>query len=148
MALKNARGAEQSSKMRKAQELGICPFCYEHLGEYHNAPIMEEGTFWVVTKNDYPYSGTSHHILFVTKEHIENPHELSAPAQLELFTLFAKITKSLGIRGGAFTMRFGEEELSGGTLPHLHLHLIVPKEVEGGCEEVVLFRIGSLPKKE
>jgi ATP adenylyltransferase len=122
----NTRVEDQRRKMELAAEKGHCTFCLEHLGTYHDAPIEREGEFWVVSKNDYPYSHARVHMLIIHKRHIEHDDELTDEEWTELRAMKRWISSEYKIPGGALFMRFGDENYSGGTLPHLHAHIVVP----------------------
>lgn len=122
----NTRHEDQRKKMEEAQRLGHCTFCYEYLPKYHDAPIEYEGEYWVATKNDYPYDHTKLHMLFIPKRHVEHDDELTDAEWLEFRKLKQWATEKYEVQGGAIFMRFGDENYSGGTLPHLHAHLVVP----------------------
>lgn len=49
--LANARLPEQCGAMERILARGHCPFCPENLALEHKAPILHEGTHWVLTKN-------------------------------------------------------------------------------------------------
>jgi diadenosine tetraphosphate (Ap4A) HIT family hydrolase len=122
----NTRSDSQRLKMQEAQRLGHCTFCLEHFSEYHDAPIDYSGEYWIVTANDYPYDSVKHHLLLVLKRHIENIEFLTDDEWCEFGRIVKKIKTELNLPGGAVFIRFGEEDYSGGTLPHLHAHIVVP----------------------
>lgn len=120
----HAHCVDQRAKMKKLLEAGHCPFCPEHLEKYHDNPIETWGP-WIVTKNDYPYKGTRLHYLFICRRHITRTEELS-PAEWEgLLFLISSFNQKHKVKGGAIVMRFGETDYTGGSVDHLHLHLIV-----------------------
>lgn len=122
----NTRNEDQRRKMEEAARLGECTFCYEHLPKYHDAPIEKDGEHWVVTRNDYPYDHSRLHMLFIPKRHVEHDDELSDAEWLELKALKKWVCDTYKVPGGGLFMRFGDENHSGGTLPHLHAHIVVP----------------------
>lgn len=130
----NARTEEQKKLMAQIEQDGVCPFCAEHFKKYHPQPILIETEHWFVTTNVSPYEGTKHHFLFVYKpSHIEDPKFMSPEATLDLFTLVSTVTTEHNIIGGSFFMRFGDTKYTGGSVAHLHAHLIVGgKQSEGG----------------
>ncbi len=120
---------------------GVCPFCPDQLKKYHKNPILEEGAYWVVTSNMYPYKGAKHHLLLIHKEHVSSIEDLSAKAWTELHTLINKEIKKLRIPGGTFFMRFGDTQYTGATVTHLHCH-IVSRDLDINPDEPLLARIG------
>jgi len=138
----NARVEVQRQKMEMAKELNECTFCLDRFEYYHDAPIIKEGGYWIVTDNDYPYDNTKHHTLFILKRHAENIEELTSLEWAELRKLIQEFKKEHLISGGAIFLRFGEEKYSGGTLPHIHAHLIVP-DIESGSYQPVPCYVGE-----
>ena len=96
----------------------------EHFLKYHTKPIIKEGRYWVLTENFEPYKGSKHHLLAVSKKHVQRFEELTPAAQSELFKLFGDEVKKRNIPGGALFMRFGDTDYTGGTVEHLHAQLV------------------------
>ncbi len=132
--LNHARNALQMQRMKEAQEKGICCFCREFFEEYHTAPISYENEHWLVTRNDFPYEGATEHFLLVAKRHVFTPQALS-PLEWKCLQ-DALNTVSRLVPGGAFLMRFGETSYTGGTMAHLHAHVIVGSSGEKGDEHL------------
>ena len=121
-----ARTEEQRALMAKIEADGVCPFCKEHFATYHPKPILRETEYWFVTENMSPYEGSSLHLIFVYKPaHISKPKDISPEAAQDLFRLTSEITEEQGIKGGSFFMRFGDPRWNGGSVEHLHAHLLV-----------------------
>lgn len=122
--LSNARNKKQKGRMEKINGEGICPFCPKNLPKYHKSPIIKKGKWWILTPNDFPYRGISLHFLAIYKKHIKNISEISFGANKELIKLFNEIVLENKIKGGSLFIRFGETDYTGGTVEHLHAHLI------------------------
>lgn len=127
----HAKTPAQIEKMKKITSEKICPFCYKYLEKYHDAPIEKKGKYWSVTKNDYPYTGSFLHYLFIHKQHIENISQITSPAFVELLQHLKWLTKKYNLPAGGFFMRFGDSDYTGATVSHLHAHLIVGGKKEG-----------------
>lgn len=125
MNIENAREPLQVSNMKRIAEDGVCPFCPEHLAKYHVPPIVNEGTYWLVTPNMYPYENTAHHFLFITKEHLTDSQKLSPEAWNELQTLSKWVIETYAISSGTLLMRSGNMNKTGATVLHLHAQFIV-----------------------
>lgn len=123
--LSNARLEEQLRVMEQIHADGVCPFCAENLHKYHKEPILNQGNFWVVTKNQWPYNEAKYHFLAISKDHTESLSDLSPEASAELITLFQEIIQKFEVRGGTLAIRFGAENYAS-SVHHLHAHLIVP----------------------
>lgn len=122
----NARTEEQKKLMEKIEQDGVCPFCAEHFKTYHPKPILWETEHWFITTNMSPYTNTKYHFLFVYKPaHITNLIDIPSEAQNDLFVQIHRLTDEYHIPGGAFFMRFGDHRYTGGSVEHLHAHLIM-----------------------
>lgn len=124
--MENVRGEEQRRVMQKILEKGHCPFCEENLLLYHNAPIHWKGGYWIVTENQWPYSGKGQHLMLILCRHAVSPTELRAEEWAELGEHVTRATQQFGFKGGAVAMRFGNMLLSGASIAHLHVQLIEP----------------------
>jgi ATP adenylyltransferase len=125
LLLSNARTPEQKELMEKIIADGVCPFCAEHFRKYHPKPILKETEHWFFTENMSPYKGTKHHFIFVYKpRHIREISEVPADALADLFALASSAAKENGFPGGAFFIRFGDHHYTGGSVEHLHAHLL------------------------
>jgi ATP adenylyltransferase len=134
--LRNARVDEQRAVMNKIVQDGVCPFCMEHLAKYHSKPALREGAHWILTENQWPYEHTKRHFLAITKVHLEHIKDLPAGAMEELGEHFSWAAKEFGIEGGGVVMRFGNSDLAGSTVAHLHAQLIEPDIHSPGYEPV------------
>ena len=146
--LDQARSDHQRSVMEQIQKDDVCPFCSENLSKYHKNPILKEGKYWLLTKNQWPYENVKHQLLAIHKTHIEHISELEPAAGSELIELFAWATKEFNIPGGAVAIRFGSNpELGnyGSSVLHLHAHLIEP-DLANPAGEKIKFKIGQ-PKE-
>lgn len=122
--LSNARNKKQKDRMKKINRDGVCPFCSKNILKYHKMPILKKGKWWILTPNDFPYRGSSLHFLAVYKKHIKNISEISSGASKELIDLFNKIIIENKMKGGSLFIRFGNTDYTGGTVEHLHAHLL------------------------
>jgi ATP adenylyltransferase len=139
----NARNRPEgtySQVLDKINKDGVCPFCPEHVTNYHPNPILKDGKHWLYTTNAYPYKGAVHHFLLIHKTHIENFQDISPAAWLELQELINLIHTEHSIKGGAFVCRFGETKYTGASVAHLHAQIIIGTGTQSG--EPVLMRVG------
>lgn len=143
--LDNARVTEQRQVMEQIIKDDNCPFCEAHLRKYHKEPILKEGKFWILTKNQWPYEHTKLHILAISKKHAEKLEELDPEAGRELFEFFQWTEKEYQVPGGGFAMRFGDTDYSAGTVNHLHAQFIEP-DLADSSYEPVRFKIGKSQK--
>ena len=122
--LSNARNKKQKSRMEKINRDGVCPFCPENILKYHKKPIIKNGRWWSLTENDFPYKGSSVHLLAIYKKHINNISEISSGAIKELMDLLNKFILENKIKGASLFVRLGDTDYTGGTVEHLHVHLL------------------------
>lgn len=120
-----ARGGYKKT-LEKIRRDGVCPFCPEHLIRYHRKPILNQGRWWTLTENGYPYRGARHHLLIIHRAHIENLADIAPAAWRELLRMTQSETKKRGMDGGTFYIRFGDTSATGASVAHLHANLISP----------------------
>lgn len=134
--LDNARLEEQKQVMQDIMTEGHCPFCTENLKKYHKMPILQEGEYWLVTENQWPYENTKHHFLLIYKEHAVDLAGLADEAGIELIKFVKWLEQTYQIKGGGFAMRFGDTDYSAGTVNHLHVQFIMPDIHKDGYKPV------------
>ncbi len=144
--LDNARYDDQRDVMKEIINQNHCPFCLENLRKYHKQPILQEGKYWVITPNQWPYDNTKIHLLAIYKQHATTLEELDPAAGAELISMFAEIVKKEKIKGGGIAMRFGDTEYSAGTVNHIHAQFLVP-DIEKEDFASVRFKIGEKKKR-
>ncbi len=140
---KSRPSTQYSEVIREIAQEGVCPFCSDNLRRYHKNPLVEK-EFWWVTDNMYPYSPTKHHRLIIYKQHISHGSEIGKEAWVELQKILQEEISQRGIAGGAFVMRFGDTHYTGGTVSHLHAHILQsdPESSEYDLKKGLLMRIG------
>ena len=142
--LKNARVREQYRVMKVAQKGGFCPFCFEHASKSQLEPIIKQGKYWHIRKNRWPYKNTQVHLILIYNTHVEKLSEISPDAAKEFFNLTKWIEEEYQIPGGAIGLRFGDIYLNGGTVLHLHAHIITANIINRDDPDYlpVRFRMG------
>ncbi len=120
-----ARGDEMRRRMEESAKAGDCDFCKAIAGvpSRHHNPIVMEGDHWVATLNDFPYPGTSHHVLIIAREHVNDLRELSAAALAEGMRFWVAVVDHFGLTGYCPFGRMGDRDLTAQTIPHLHFHI-------------------------
>ncbi len=101
----------------------VCPFCPEHLAEFHKKP-MTHRMFWIVTDNQFPYMPSRNHKLIIHTEHIDHVSKILPEAWTELYEIVQELVGENTIAGGTFLMRFGETKFTGASVTHLHANLV------------------------
>lgn len=132
----NSREEDQTEVMKEIVASEQCPFCAENLRKYHKEPILKEGQYWLVTKNQWPYKHTKQHLLIIYKEHGVCLNDLDPAAGAELFTFLKELETEYDVQGGGFSMRFGDTDYSAGTVNHLHVQFVEPDIMDEDFEPV------------
>ncbi len=140
--LGNARNQVQYDEMVELESRGICLFCPEGLVS-RDKKVIRDGGEWNLTYNDHPYPNTLHHLLLLPRRHVTDFTNLSARELGSLSQLidFAKVKFHFEAYGIA--IRNGEPSLTGGTIRHLHVHLVVGNP---SSEDPVRVKLSSKPK--
>lgn len=135
-----ARSDQQRRYMEALEGAGICVFCPDHFSDHHREPIEIRGVHWYVTKNDFPYRGTSAHYLIVPYSHISSFDELPDEAGAELWSMKRQLKETLDPPAIAVVERSGEMRYNGGSVAHLHIHFVA---LDHAPTETVRFRVSS-----
>ncbi len=144
--LDHARTDDQRAVMERIASEGICPFCPEHRRAGEILEPLWRGKHWVLVPNRWPYKFTKLHLMAIPNRHVSFPHELGLDEWTELFEVLAWAITAHGIKGGSIGMRFGDPAMTGATVAHLHLQLIVAdQDVTQPSYERVRFPMGPKP---
>jgi len=140
--INNARKGEYQKVIERIAKTGKCPFCKEHF-KYHKKPILKRKDDWFLTEASWPYKNTDCHLMILGEKHRENLFELKKKDFEAVFFLAGWAIKKYKIKGGGLVMRFGDTDLTGASVAHLHFHLISPqKDKKTGRARRVNFPIG------
>lgn len=121
----NTRTPEQRAVYEAIEAEGFDPFEEEHFKKNHPHPIIFENQNWFLTHNSFPYQGMSLHLLLVHKSFITSIDKISQPGWLDFYALIQFAVKKFNLTSGGFFMRFGDTVKTGGTVTHLHAHIMV-----------------------
>lgn len=135
-----ARSDEQRRYMEQLEAAGICIFCRQHVAEYHPEPVEHEGRHWYVTRNAYPYAGTTAHYLIVAQRHVESFAALPDEAGAELWAMKRWLHERLGPPATATVERSGDMRLTGSSVAHLHTHFVA---LAPAPTDTVRFRVSA-----
>lgn len=135
-----ARSEDQRRYMEGLERAGICIFCPEHVAEYQAEPVEHSGEHWFVTKNAFPYKGTVAHYLIVARRHVSSFDELPDEAGAELWAIKRRLKRQLEPLAIATVERSGDMRYNGGSVAHLHTHLVALDE---SPQETVRFRVSA-----
>lgn len=132
--------------MKDLEARGICMFCPEHIHNEARGSILLETKYWMIKTNDFPYNDTKIHVLIIPKKHVTTLTELSTQAKSAFLKLIDDYARSQNLDFYALGMRVGDMRYNGGSISHLHAHLIVGN-VNNINHESVRFKMSSRPKK-
>ena len=138
--LEAARGEAQRERMRRLEAQGVCVFCFEHVAATQPEPVEQVGEHWYVTRNHYPYEGAAAHHLIVARRHVVSFDELPDAAGAELWQIRRELKARLGARALATVERSGDMRLNGGSVAHLHVHVVA---LEASPTATVRFRVSA-----
>ncbi len=123
--LPNARSPEQRAEMVRLESEGVCIFCPQHYGREGGKVILHANDTWSVAANDYPYSGTKHHLLLLPHDHVTSMAELSPAARDGFWEILDRVRDDFGLDYFGLGSRNGDPRFTGATIMHLHVHIIV-----------------------
>jgi ATP adenylyltransferase len=135
-----ARSDEQRRYMEELEADGICIFCPEHVERYHPEPVEHSGRHWYVTRNAFPYAGTTAHYLIVPHLHVASFDELPDEAGAELWAMKRWLREKLAPAATATVERSGDMRLNGSSVAHLHTHFVA---LDRAPAETVKFRVSA-----
>ena len=132
----NHRNGEQLAEMRRLEEQGMCLFCPGGLAANSSNQVLHQTEWWTVMRNRYPYANTRLHLLLVPAAHVSDVADLPLEAKAEFWDVldWAKERHSLSFYG--LGVRCGEPAFTGGTIRHVHLHLLVGDVADPSHEPV------------
>jgi ATP adenylyltransferase len=137
--LGNSRGDAQSDYMRRLEADGVCIFCPAHLEADPEQEILHRTPHWTVTPNRFPYASTLRHLMLVPHEHVTDLLDLSEPAQRDFWSTLGWVRQRYGLSYYGLGARNGDMALTGGTIAHVHVHVIVG-DPDG---EIVRFKLSQ-----
>ncbi len=120
--IENARVPQQAADMHALQAANACLFCPEGLA-LKGKKVLHRGTYWYVTPNDYPYKGTTVHVIIVPVRHLTKIEDLNVEEFLELQKMIAWVNKEFEIKGAGLFCRYGDTTYNGATINHFHIHV-------------------------
>jgi len=119
----NARSAAQRAEMARLEAAGVCLFCP---GTADGQDIGVHFTdHWQVRPNVYPYDGARLHLLLVPDVHVTSLLDLPVQVQDDLWAALAWVESRYMLTSWTVAARNGACCDTGGTIEHLHLHVIV-----------------------
>lgn len=140
---KAARSEDQLKEMQRLAGQGICIFCPENIHQ-DSEKVELETDHWMLKKNRYPYKNTKYHLILIPKKHVKNISELSDAAQREFLPFAARCAQKYKLKSYAVAMRSGDMRYNGGSIEHIHAHLVVG-DTDDPNHQPVRFKLSSRP---
>ncbi len=137
-----ARSDKQRKQMENLEDRAVCAFCRENIATEQREPIEYETNHWIVKKNDYPYKDTSLHLLLIPKEHVLTISHLSTAARSDFLECVNYCETTWSLKSYALGMRSGDMTLNGGSVAHIHAHIVVG-DTKQEIHEPVRFKMSS-----
>lgn len=144
--LENHRTEEQLLRMRDLERRGVCLFCPDGLAEHSGLEPVWHGGGWTIAPNDFPYKGTTLHLLLIPSEHVTDMADLSDEARAGFFDALVFAREKYDLDGYGLGVRNGRCELTGGTIRHLHAHLLVG-DPDTAAESPIRMRFSSAVRR-
>jgi len=129
----NVRTAQQRAEMARLEAAGICLFCPEQLARHPRQRILLSTQHWTATPNEYPYAGTSQHLLLIPHQHASNLLELSDEVRADFWVALAAVAEANELRYYGLGVRNGDCRLTGATIEHVHAHVLVGSDDENAA---------------
>jgi ATP adenylyltransferase len=121
----NARTPEQLAEMRRLDAAGICLFCPAHLNSHPRQHVLFSTEHWTVTPNEFPYRGTSLHLLLVPHQHAADLLALRDEVRSDFWVALAEVAQRHRLRHYGIGVRNGDCRFTGATIRHVHAHVLV-----------------------
>jgi ATP adenylyltransferase len=142
--LENFRTAEQLAEMQRLEAAGVCLFCPAELERHAGAAAFLRTEHWTVMPNDFPYAGTSLHLMLIPRQHAGDLLDLGPEAQADFFAALGAARAHYGFGHYGLGVRNGDCRYTGATIAHLHAHVVVaPPEPDA----VVRMRFSAQPAR-
>jgi ATP adenylyltransferase len=142
--LANHRDPEQRDEMVRLDHADVCLFCAPAYASDDSHPILWQSASWSVTPNRYPYAGTTLHLLLIPAQHVVDVLDLPRRALGEIWDALAWIKEYYSLSFYGLALRSGDCRYTGGTIKHLHFHVIVG-DVENPEHAPVRLKLSSRP---
>ena len=139
--LGNARRGDQAERMRELEAAGVCVFCP---GAPDEPDVVLEDRDWIVRHNAYPYRGTRLHLLIVPRRHVTDLLDLTDAELAGFWTVGRTLRERYDLGFYGLGARCGDCRHTGGTIAHVHVHLVVG-DVDDPAHEPVRLKLSSRP---
>jgi ATP adenylyltransferase len=143
--LGNARHPDQFDTMRRLEAAGICIFCPAQVDDPGDPQLVLSAKHWVVRRNAYPYAGTRLHLLVVPRRHVTDMLDLPDEELAGFWEVGRAIREHYQLEYYGLGARCGDCVYTGGTIAHVHVHLVVG-DVDDPEHSPVRLKLSSRPR--
>jgi ATP adenylyltransferase len=143
--LGNGRTPDQIDTMRRLEAAGICIFCPAQVDDPAQPQLVLAAEHWVVRRNSYPYAGTQLHLLVMPRQHVTDILDLPDEVLAEFWEVGRAIRKRYQLDYYGLGIRCGDCVYTGGTIAHVHVHLVVG-DVDDPEHSPVRLKLSSRPR--
>jgi ATP adenylyltransferase len=128
---------------KKSEDSNTCVFC--KMKDNH---IILETKYTYLISNKYPYSGG--HVLVLPKRHVAKLSELTTKERTDLFNVVDLATYTLDemYSPDGYNIGCSVGKIAGGSITHLHFHVLPRFEGDVGWNMVCGFTVLSLTPEE
>lgn len=120
----NSRHPEQTGRMRRLEAEGTCLFCPGRI-DADDGDLVHADDAWVVRHNDFPYPGTRLHLLLVPRRHVTDLLDLTDDELAGFWRVGRLLRERFELTYYGLGARCGDCRFTGGTVAHVHVHLVV-----------------------
>lgn len=142
----NSRSAEQTRRMDALEAAGTCLFCPGEIDRDGPQVVLRDPD-WLVRHNDFPYAGTRLHLLVVPRRHVTDLLDLTDDELAGFWRVGRVLRDRFELDFYGLGARCGDCRFTGGTIAHVHVHLVVG-EVEGPDHGPVRLKLSSRPSPD
>ena len=130
--------------MERLERERRCIFCPAALEDDPAREVLHRTRYWRVTTNQYPYAGTRLHLLLVPTSHVDDLLDLDEASRQDFWTALDWLREHHELEFYGLGVRCGDCRFTGGTVRHLHVHVIVG-DVDDDDHRPVRLKLSSRP---
>lgn len=139
----NSRSPEQTRRMEALEAAGTCLFCPGTVDADTDRVVLRDPD-WIVRYNDFPYAGTRLHLLVVPRRHVTDLLDLPDDELAGFWRVGRTLRDRFDLDFYGLGARCGDCRFTGGTIAHVHVHLVVG-DVEDPDHTPVRLKLSSRP---
>jgi ATP adenylyltransferase len=138
----NARREDQRAEMERLEAAGECLFC--RLVDTPRGDGWFRTDWWVASENEFPYRGARLHYLLAPTEHVIDLLDLKDEMLADFWVALRQLRDQHDLGFYGLGARCGDCRYTGGTIAHVHVHVVVG-DVDDPAHEPVRLKLSSRP---